>query len=75
VKPVNIELHVAACDRFFKNNNNTRIAMPTYIKIVARLEEPSDFLSEDFRAVVLFSGIGLLVGLIATITGVQGVWL
>jgi hypothetical protein len=49
--------------------------MPTFIKIVAQLEEPLDFLSEDFRAVLLFSGIGLLVALIAAIAGVQGVWL
>jgi hypothetical protein len=49
--------------------------MPTFVKIVAQLEEPADFLSEDFRAVVLFSGIGLLVALIAAISGVQGVWL
>jgi hypothetical protein len=75
VKPANIESDVAVCDRFFKNNDNTRIAMRTFIKIVAQLDEPSDFLSEDFRAVVLFSGIGLLVALIAAITGVQGVWL
>jgi hypothetical protein len=32
-------------------------------------------LSDDFRTVVLFSGIGLLVLLIAVCTGVQGVWL
>jgi hypothetical protein len=75
VKRANIESDIAACDRFFKNNNNTRIAMPTFVKIVARLEEPSDFLSEDIGAVVLFSGIGLLAALTAAITGVQGVWL
>jgi hypothetical protein len=41
----------------------------------AKLEEPWELLSDDFRAVVLFSGIGLLVSLIAVCTGVQGVWL
>jgi len=49
--------------------------MPTLIRMVAKLEEPAEFLSDDFLAVVLFSGIGLLVSLIAVGTGVQGVWL
>jgi hypothetical protein len=49
--------------------------MPTFVRMVAELEEPAEFLSDDFRAVVLFSGIGLLVSLIAVCTGVQGVWL
>ena len=49
--------------------------MPTFIRMVAELEEPAELLSDDFRAVVLFSGIGLLVSLIAACTGVQGVWL
>jgi hypothetical protein len=49
--------------------------MPTFVRMVAELEEPAQFLSDDFRAVVLFSGIGLLVALIAVCTGVQGVWL
>jgi hypothetical protein len=43
--------------------------------MVAKLEEPAELLSDDFRTVVLFSGIGLLVLLIAVCTGVQGVWL
>jgi hypothetical protein len=50
-------------------------AMPTFIKMVAELEEPAQFLGDEFRAVVLFSGIGLLVSLIAVCAGVQGVWL
>jgi hypothetical protein len=50
-------------------------AMPTFIRMVAKLEEPAEFLSDDFRAVVLIGGIGLLVSLIAVSTGVQGVWL
>jgi hypothetical protein len=49
--------------------------MPTFIRMVAKLEEPAELLSDDFRAVVLFSGIGLLVSLIAVCTGLQGVWL
>jgi hypothetical protein len=49
--------------------------MPTLIRMVAKLEEPAEFLSDDFLAVVLFGGIGLLVSLIAVCTGVQGVWL
>jgi hypothetical protein len=49
--------------------------MPTFIRMVAELEEPAEFLSDEFRAVVLFCGIGLLVSLIAVCTGVQGVWL
>jgi hypothetical protein len=49
--------------------------MPTFVRMVAELEEPAKFLSDDFRAVVLFSGIGLVVMLIAVCTDVQGVWL
>jgi hypothetical protein len=49
--------------------------MPTFIRMTAKLEEPAPLLSDEFRAVLLFSGIGLLVALIAAITGVQGVWL
>jgi hypothetical protein len=49
--------------------------MPTFVRMVAELEEPAEFLSDDLRAVVLFGGIGLLVSLIAVCTGVQGVWL
>ena len=49
--------------------------MPTFVKMVAPLEEPFAFFSDDFRAVALFGGIGLLVSLIAVSTGVQGVWL
>jgi hypothetical protein len=49
--------------------------MPTFIKMLIKLEEPAWFLSNDFRAVVLFSGIGLVLTLIAVSKGVQGVWL
>jgi hypothetical protein len=49
--------------------------MPTFIRTFAKLEEPAEHLSDDFRAVVLFSGIGLVVTLIAVCNGVQGVWL
>jgi len=49
--------------------------MPTFIRMVAELEEPAKFLSDEFCSVVLFCGIGLLVSLIAVCTGVQGVWL
>jgi hypothetical protein len=31
--------------------------------------------SKDFRTVAIFSGIGLLVGLVAMLSGVQGVWM
>jgi len=49
--------------------------MPTFIRMVAKLEEPPELFSDHFRAVALFSGIGLLVTLIAVSCGVQGVWL
>ena len=49
--------------------------MPTFVRMVAALQEPAEFFSDDLRAVVLFCGIGLLVSLIAVYTGVQGVWL
>jgi hypothetical protein len=49
--------------------------MPTFIEMVAKLEEPAGFFGDDFRAVALFGGIGLLLTLIAASKGVQGVWL
>jgi hypothetical protein len=49
--------------------------MPTFIRMVAKLEEPAEFFDDDFRAVALFSGIGLVLTLIAVSNGVQGVWL
>ena len=49
--------------------------MPTFIKMVVKLEEPAQLLDDDFRAVILFGGIGLLLGLAAVSCGVQGVWL
>jgi hypothetical protein len=49
--------------------------MPTFIKMAVKLEEPASFFSDDFRAVALFSGIGLAVTLIAVSCGMQGVWL
>jgi len=57
------------------NTTTIEDTMPTFIRMFAKLEEPAELLSDDFRAVVLFSGIGLLVSLIAVCTGVQGVWL
>jgi hypothetical protein len=48
--------------------------MPTFIKMVAKLEEPAGFFGDDFAAVALFSGIGLLLTLIAVSKGVQSVW-
>ena len=48
--------------------------MPTFIKMVVKLEEPAKLLDDDFRAVVLFSGIGLMLTLAAVSCSVQGVW-
>jgi hypothetical protein len=49
--------------------------MPTFIKMVVELEQASAFAGADFRAAVLFGWIGLMVALVAVITGEQGVWL
>jgi hypothetical protein len=49
--------------------------MPTFIKMVVKLEAPAKLLDDDLRAVILFSGIGLLLTLVAVGCGVQGVWL
>jgi hypothetical protein len=49
--------------------------MPTFVRMVAKLEEPPAFFGDDFRAVALFCGIGLVVTLIAVSNGVRGVWL
>ena len=49
--------------------------MPTFIRMVAKLDEPPKLFSDEFLAVALFSGIGLVASLIAVISGVQGVWL
>jgi hypothetical protein len=50
-------------------------AMPTFIRMVAKLDEPAPLLTDQSRAIALFCGIGLLVMLIAASTGVQGVWM
>jgi len=47
--------------------------MPTFIRMVARLEEPAE-LGDDFLAAALFGGMGLLLALIAVGCGEQGVW-
>jgi hypothetical protein len=39
------------------------------------MEGPAGFFGDDFRAVALFGGIGLLLTLIAVSNGVQGIWL
>jgi hypothetical protein len=41
----------------------------------AGIKEAASFFTDDFLAVALFSGIGLLVSLIAVFFGEQGVWL
>jgi hypothetical protein len=40
-----------------------------------KLEKPPEFFGADCPAVALFSGIGLLLMLIAVSNGVQGIWL
>ena len=49
--------------------------MPTFIKMVTKLEEPAEFFGDDFRGVALFCGTELVLTLIAVSNGVQGVWL
>ena len=49
--------------------------MLTFIRMVVKLDEPAERLGEDFLAVAMFSGIGLVVTLLAASCGVQGVWL
>jgi hypothetical protein len=43
--------------------------------MIVTVEEPAKLLDDDFRAVVLFSGIGLVLALAAVSCGVQAVWL
>jgi hypothetical protein len=49
--------------------------MPTFIRMVAELDEPEDLFDDHYRAIALFGGIGLLLALIAASTGEQGIWL
>jgi hypothetical protein len=49
--------------------------MSTFIRLVAQPEERATLLSDHYRAIAPFIGIGLVVALIAVISGVQGVWL
>jgi len=48
--------------------------MPTFIKMTVELEQASEFPGDDFRTAAPFGWIGLVVALIAVITGEQGVW-
>ena len=41
---------------------------------VSKSSSPADSDSSQFVVVALFSGIGLLISLVAVIMGVQGVW-
>ena len=41
----------------------------------AWMQEAARFFTDEFLAVALFSGIGLLVSLVAVFSGEQGVWL
>ena len=50
-------------------------AVPTFIKMAAKLDEPVQIFSDEFLAVALFSGIGLVLALVAASCGVPGVWL
>lgn len=50
-------------------------AMPTFIRMVAELDEPAELFDDHYRAIALFGGIGLLLALIAASTGEQGIWL
>ncbi|UFX42315.1 hypothetical protein HAP47_0024000 [Bradyrhizobium sp. 41S5] len=49
-----------------------RISTPIPVSSTSR-DETSD--SAQFVTVALFSGIGLLISLVAVIFGIQGVWL
>jgi hypothetical protein len=40
-----------------------------------RMNEPSELFTGEFFAIALFSGIGLIIGLIAAMCGEQGIWL
>ena len=48
--------------------------MPTFIKMAISLDKPAPRFSDDFIAVALFSGIGLVMTLVAVSCGVQGAW-
>ena len=41
----------------------------------ARMQDTARFFTDEFLAVALFSGIGLLVALVVAFSGEQGVWL
>jgi hypothetical protein len=41
----------------------------------AAMQQAGRFFSEEFHTVALFSGIGLLVSLVAVFFGEQGVWI
>jgi len=48
--------------------------MPTTIPAVSRDANAAGIFNDDFFAVALFSGIGLLATLISIVCGVQGSW-
>jgi hypothetical protein len=58
----------------FAQTERWESSMPTSIKMIAGLEQPSEFASDGFRSAALFVWIGLMVALIAASTGEQGVW-
>jgi hypothetical protein len=66
--------NIAVRSRFGKKQRQYEDAMPTFIRMVAKLEEPAELLNDHYRGIALFCGIGLLVALIAVSCGEQGVW-
>jgi hypothetical protein len=54
--------------------------MPTDIAVTFRnsktldVKVPSNKFTDDFFAVAIFSGVGLLVSLVAIVCGQQGLW-
>jgi hypothetical protein len=62
--------------RDFLTPMNWRAAMPkaARISISVPASSASENLNTQFVSIALFSGIGLLISLIAVILGVQGVW-
>jgi hypothetical protein len=67
------EADAAVYTRYF-NTMRYEENMLTFIKMAIRLEKPASRFSDDFMAVALFSGIGLVLTLVAVSCGVQGVW-
>jgi hypothetical protein len=73
--PTTIRIIYDRAARAATSATKTRTGRLVALGYRARDELQKILASDDFKTVAIFSGIGLLVGLLAMLCGVRGVWM